>query len=518
MQGSRGEPRIDADLLREFHAQVGSKVPHWEEGRIVNETPLLDLTDALKECARIEYGLDLPAVDFRVFGKLESSISTGSVKVRPAVQIIESAISSGKLNRHQTVFEATSGNFGIALGLLAKVGLNVVALVSRQLQEGVFEELRNGNITTVDLDVDICPAPGLEMEANLVAAKSAAANMRGQLTQAGFDQDLFEKSRAEIERLLAKQDVINLAKFLATTYGGFCPEQYDNELNVRAHETVTGPEIDQQLHSLGYSLGDFRVVCAFGTGGTSTGISRYVQSTHGKKAVHVVFPLGDQDVAGIRTREKALGLRFYEPDRYAGEHEVDFEASRRLLQFFVSKGYNVGESSALALYAALQMVNYGVGNRFVVILADGIGKYRKELEAKPPQTKKRLEVTAREAASGLAGYAGVVWTHTAFEPREDGIKLIAQSIGCDPKQVKVIPAREVERFIATGAIGESFEKSLPGDNGKILLVCMVGGTSLRVAQLLSSKGIEGQSLTGGIMGLSATTGKQPLQLVRPARG
>src|SRR5207247_9920390 len=100
---------------------------------------------------------------------------------------------------------------------------------------------------------------------------------------------------------------------------------------------------------------------------------------YGKKSLHVVFPLGDQDVAGIRTKSKASGLKFYEPDRYAGQHEVDFGQAKRMLKFFVDKGNDIGESSALALYAVMQMENYGGngGAKFVVIIADGIQKYRK---------------------------------------------------------------------------------------------------------------------------------------------
>jgi cysteine synthase/rhodanese-related sulfurtransferase len=515
MQGLKGEPTVDVELLRRFQAEVRDQIPHWEGGRVVKETPLIEITDILRECARVEYGLEISAVDFKVFGKLESSILTGSVKVRPAAQIIENAISTGKLTRRKTIFEATSGNFGIALGLLAKLDLNVVALVSRKLQEGVFEDLRNEKVNTIDLDMDICPAPGMELESNIIAAKSMATNIRHQLAEAGLSPTIFDKSRAEIERLLAKQDVINLAKFLAQVYDGFCPEQYDNEENVKAHEVITGPEIDQQVRELGFSLGDFRLVSTFGTGGTSGGLSRHLLQKHGKKSVHVVFPLRDQDVAGIRTKDKALGLRFYEPERYAGQHETDFEPAKRLLRFFVSKGYDIGESSALALYAVLQMVNYGTWNRFVVVLADGIEKYKKSLEIKPPAGK-RLEVTVQEAASNPANYVAVLWTHTAFTPREEGIKLIEQSIGRHTGEVKVVRSQDVERFLGTGEVPEAFGKLLPR-SGRILLVCLAGGTSLRVAQLLSKKGTEAQSLTGGIIGLSSTTGRHPAQLVQPAK-
>src|SRR5215218_9692038 len=145
------ESNTDSSLLEHFRREIWSKVPHLEEEKpgevkVVNATPLIDMTEDLRECARSEYGLDLADKDLRVFGKFDSNLLAGSIKVRPAVHIVHDAIATGKLRRGQTIFEATSGNFGIALGQIARLGLDgldVVALVSRKLQEGVFEELRN---------------------------------------------------------------------------------------------------------------------------------------------------------------------------------------------------------------------------------------------------------------------------------------------------------------------------------------------------------------------------------------
>ena len=520
MQGTTTEPKVDVALLSRFRSEIKSQVPHVVERDgvkdFVNATPLEDLTASLVECARVEYGLEIPAKSIKVFGKFDSKIVGGSVKVRPAVEIIEEAISSGKLRSGQTVFEATSGNFGIALGMLEKIGINVIFLVSRKLQSGVLDELNRNSARTVNLDIDICPAPGLAMDQNVIIAKATATNVREQFADLGLDIEPFDKARAEIEGLLARQDVINLAKLFAKTYGGFCPEQYDNELNVKSHEAVTAPEIDQQLKERGFSLADFRVISAFGTGGTSTGISKYLRTKYGKKSVHVVFPLSNQDVAGIRTKDKALGLRFYDPALYAGQHEVDFEPARRVLRFFVGRGYDIGESSALALYACLQMLNYGVGDKFVVMLADGIDKYRSTLgtvaQAPPP-----LEVTLSQASSSVADYGEVLWTHGMFVPKEDGIKLVASSLGCDESKIKVARVSDVQALISTEKIPDNISNILPKDNRKVLLVCMAGGTSLRVAQILAAKGILGQSLTGGIMSLSENSKKQPSDLVQMAR-
>jgi hypothetical protein len=161
----------DNALLERFEQEVWSKVPHLEEGsetKVVNATPLVDMTADFKECAKSIFKLNLDDADLKVFGKMDSSLLTGSIKVRPAANIIHDAIVTGNLKSGQTVIEATSGNFGIALGLLSKLGLNVIAPVSRKLQEGVFEELRNGNTRTIDLDMDICPAPGMEGKQDLM--------------------------------------------------------------------------------------------------------------------------------------------------------------------------------------------------------------------------------------------------------------------------------------------------------------------------------------------------------------
>lgn len=506
----------DNTLLEHFQKEIWNKVPHREGTKVVNATPLIDITKDLIDCAKKEFNLNLDGKDLQVFGKFDSNLLAGSIKVRPAVHIINDAILSGKLRSGQKIFEATSGNFGIALGQLSKLGLDVVTLVSRRLQEGVFEELRNEKIRIINLDMDICPAPGMKDNPNTLAAKATAANIRSQLSELGFDPAVFDKAGPEVQSLLASQDIINLAKFLAKIYNCFCPEQYDNELNIDVHKTVTAPEIDQQLHEKSNSLEDFRIVCTFGTGGTSGGLSRYMSEKYGKKSLHVVFPLGEQDVAGIRTKSKASGLKFYEPDQYAGQHEVDFEQAKRLLKFFVDKGHDIGESSALALYAVMQMANFGgFGGKFVVIVADGIQKYKKNLES-IGRKQNRIQVSMQEAASNIGEYDKVIWIHTQYTPREEGIEMIAKSLGIDKSKISVPKARDVERLLATQQIPEELNKALEGSKGKSLLVCMAGNTSLMAVKVLAGKGITAESLTGGISTLSQGKGKQISELIRVA--
>jgi cysteine synthase len=514
----------DVDLLRAFEKEVLAKIPHPDSGRIAAPTPLIDLTRALKDCAAEEYGLDLSGRDFAVFGKLEGLLPGGSVKSRAAARIVHEAILAGRLRSGMVVFEATSGNFGIALGLLGGLGIKVVVLVSRKLQDGVLDALDRSNVKTVDLDVDVCPAPGMQMDPNTLLAKVVATSMRDRFADIGLDTKVFDSARDEVEGLLARQDVISLAKLFAEVYGGFCPEQYDNDQNVNAHSTVTGPEIDQQLHDLGLSLAEVRVVCTFGTGGTSGGLSRYVEGRYGgRKAVHVVFPPEGRDVAGIRTKGKAVGLRFYEPARYAGEHEVDFEQAKRLFAFLVKRGFDIGESSALALYAVLQMVNFGTEGKFVVILADGAKKYQRTIDSALEQEEREegLEVTLEGVKSKPGKFETVVWTHMGYAPSDEGAKLIAASLGRPEGSVKVAEAGDVVKLITSQEVSPRLASILGGGDAsaakkRVLLVCMSGNTSLRVAQVLEVKGIRAQSLSGGITKL-AQESHQPLpSLVKPA--
>ena len=503
----------DSALLERFEQEIWSKVPHLEEKdgetNVVNATPLIDLTEDFKECAKSVFKIDLDNTDLKVYGKQDSTLLTGSIKVRPAANIIHDAIITGKLTSGQTVIEATSGNFGIALGLLSKLGLTVIALVSRKLQEGVFEELRNGDIRTMDLDMDICPAPGMEGKQNLMVAKATAANVRSQLSNLGFETDTFDKEINEIESLLAKQDVINLAKFLAKIYGFFCPEQYDNQLNIDAHRTITGAEIDQQLHEKGDSLENFNLFCTFGTGGTSGGLSKYFSEKYGKKSVYVIFPPSNQDVAGIRTKANADGLKLYDPEIYAEQQEMDWEKAKFLLKFFVDKGHDMGESSALELYAILQKASTEGGGKFVAMICDGIEKYKKNLATVGQEGP--TQVSLEEA--NASGYNKVIWIHAQYTPREEGIELIAKSLGIDKSKISVPDARTAQELLATQQIPDALNKDLEGDS-KPLLVCMAGKTSLMAAKVLAGKGVITDSLIGGITQLPEGQTKQLSQLIK----
>ena len=509
------ENDFDKVLLEKFEEEIWSKIPHLEDGKVVNATPLTDLTSDFKECAKSIYKLDISDLDLKVYGKFDANLVSGSIKVRPAIHIMHDAIKTGKLKSDQTIIEATSGNFGIALGQMTKLGLTVISLVSRKLQEGVFKELRNENIRIMDLDMDICPAPGMkDSDADALKAKATAGNIRSQLTELGFDPKIFDDSLSEIETLLAAEDIINLAKLISKIYGCFCPEQYDNQLNIEAHRTITAKEIEQQLQENGDSLEEYRLMCAFGTGGTSGGLSKHMNEKYGKKAVHVVFPIPGQDVAGIRTKAKADGLKLYNPDAYQAEHEVDFGQAKHILKFFVEKGHNIGESTALALYSVLEMVSDGDKGKFIVVVADGIEKYKKNLEAM--FTEQRMQVSLDEAAASVSEYDRVIWVHPSYTPKEEGIEMIAKSLGIDKEKIAIPKASTINELLSTREIPKELSEDLDGSKGKSLLICMAGNTSLMTAQVLASKGIVTESLNGGITNLPEGMGKNPGEFIKAA--
>ena len=506
---------VDTGLLQRFDSEVMARVPQLREGTVSNPTPLVEVTDDFIRCADSEYGVRLGGKGVRVFAKMDSKLDGGSVKIRPAVTILHDAIASGRLTKGQTVFEATSGNFGLALGTLSRLGLDVVVLVSRRLQQGVIDGLRSSGVMLVNLDIDICPAPGLGGDANLAAAKGIASGVRQQLAELGLDPAKFDGGRGEVEGLLARQDAIGLAKLLATAYGGFCTAQYENDLNVETHRTVTGPEIDMQLREKGTSLGEADFVCTFGTGGTATGVSRYVRAEHRRKGVRVVFPVAGQDVAGIRTKEKAVGLKFYEPDSYAGEHEADFEEASKFFEFMNKKGHDIGESGALALYAVMQLANFGTGTKFVVMVADGSSKYLSEVSAVAKRGR-RDQVRLDEAASSIKEYRGIVWVHNMFVPRGEGRSVIASALGVEEERIRVASARDVQAVLNGVEPSEEFEELLRGEDKPLLLVCVAGSTSMMIAKMLERRGVAAESLVGGISGLPGSKGRQMFDLVQIA--
>ena len=90
---------VDTALLEKFEQEIWSKIPHLQGDKVENATPLVDLTEDLKECSKSIYKFDLSNEDLKVYGKFDADLVSGSIKVRPAVHIIHDAIKTGKLKK-----------------------------------------------------------------------------------------------------------------------------------------------------------------------------------------------------------------------------------------------------------------------------------------------------------------------------------------------------------------------------------------------------------------------------------
>ena len=202
-----------------------------------------------------------------------------------------------------------------------------------------------------------------------------------------------------------------------------------------------------------------------------------------------------------------------------------------LHRFFVKqKGLDIGESSALALYAAMQMSIDGEAQRFVVIIADGVAKYRKAMEEAERMEKQgksgRIQVSLEDAAQSADDYDKVVWVHPQYTPREEGLEVIARSLGVSRDKIIVQKASTVGRLLTDQTVPEEMSRDLQrhdnntdNDNdekGKCLLICMAGNTSLMATKVLVGNGIAAESLSGGITGLPESMMMSPGQLVKVA--
>jgi rhodanese-related sulfurtransferase len=163
----------------------------------------------------------------------------------------------------------------------------------------------------------------------------------------------------------------------------------------------------------------------------------------------------------------------------------------------------------------MQMANFGGGGNFVVIVADGIQKYKKNLE-EISKKQNRIQVSLQEAASNVGDYDRIIWIHTQYTPREEGIELIAKSLGVDKAKISVPTAGAVRKLLMTQQIPEELNKDLHGSKGKSLLVCMAGQTSLMAVKVLASKGIVTESLVGGITEFPQAKSRQIYELIKEA--
>jgi [CysO sulfur-carrier protein]-thiocarboxylate-dependent cysteine synthase len=196
-----------------------------------------------------------PSPRIRLFAKLEAANPTGSVKDRIAHTMVADARASGALQPGQTILEPSSGNTGISL-----------AWIGRQMGHPVRVVMPDN--TTVEREqllrlygAEIIPSPGDE----------------------------------------GSNGAIRLAQELATADPSlFMPYQYGNLANPRAHEEGTGPEILAEVPELDL------FVAGLGTGGTITGVGRFLKRERPGARVVAAEPLPGEQVQGLRSLDEGF--------------------------------------------------------------------------------------------------------------------------------------------------------------------------------------------------------------------
>jgi len=240
-----------------------------------------------------------------VLGKLEGNNPAGSVKDRPALSMIRRAEERGDIRPGDTLIEATSGNTGIALAMVAAVkGYRMVLVMPEDLSIERAQTMK---------------AYGAEL---ILTPKSGG----------------MEYAR-------------DLADTMVAQGKGRVLDQFANADNPRIHYETTGPEIWEQT---GGRITHF--VSAMGTTGTITGVSRYLKEKN--PAVHIIGaqPQEGSRIPGIRKWPEAYQPKIYEPQRVdelvlVSQDDAE-DMCRRLAR---EEGIFAGISAAGACWVALQI-------------------------------------------------------------------------------------------------------------------------------------------------------------------
>jgi cysteine synthase len=295
----------------------------------IGRTPLVPLQ---------RIGRDLPVP---VLVKCEHLNPSGSVKDRIALAIVDDAERRGVLRPGATLIEATAGNTGMGLALVAAVrGHQLVCVMPEKMSVDKRAVLAN-------------------VGARVVITPNAAPD----------HPDNFQV----------------VARRLAAEEGWFLTDQFKNPANVRAHEETTGPEI---LEQAGGRVGAF--VAGAGTGGTITGMGRYLRGRVAGVSIVLADPLGSglgswvlHGVVGADASYQVEGIGSSKPpdilDRSvisAVETVSDAESFAMARRLWREEGLLVGGSAGTAVVAAVRVAAQNpLEGPVVALLPDSWDRY-----------------------------------------------------------------------------------------------------------------------------------------------
>lgn len=266
-----------------------------------------------------------PKKEVKIMGKLEGDNPGGSVKDRTAYGMIRGALERGEIRKGDKLVEATSGNTGIALAMIARImGFNMTLIM-----------------------------PDNSTRERVLAMEAYGAKVL--LTPAA---KTIEYSRS-------------LAEEMARNEGYHILNQFGNTDNYRIHYETTGPEIWRDTNG---AITHF--VSAMGTTGTIMGVSRYLKEQSKDIVIVGTQPTDGACIPGIRRWSPEFLPRIFEPHRVDRILDVSEQDARTLTKRLAKEeGILAGMSSGGALSAAIRLAEQLDHGLIVFIICDRGDRY-----------------------------------------------------------------------------------------------------------------------------------------------
>lgn len=285
----------------------------------------MKLHELIGNTALVELENITPNKAVKIFGKMEGDNPGGSVKDRTAYGMIQGALQRGEIKRGDKLVEATSGNTGIALAMIARImGLNMTLIM-----------------------------PDNSTRERVLAMEAYGAKVI--LTPAA---QTIEYSRALAEKMAANE-------------GYYILNQFSNPDNFRIHYQTTGPEV---WRDTGGTITHF--VSAMGTTGTIMGVSRYLKEQAPKVQIVGTQPTDGSCIPGIRRWSPEFLPKIFERERVDRILDVSEKDARIFTKRLAKEeGILAGMSSGGALSAAVKIASELEKGVIVFIICDRGDRY-----------------------------------------------------------------------------------------------------------------------------------------------